>query len=417
MQRLLWIGLIGCARACLGRPLHGQARSFLLASLLLLSAGAPPAQATTPQEAVSALNAQRARNHLPATVALRADWSAACAKHNWYMEMSGDFGHDEDPSSPYYTDEGAWAGKSAVLSRGDDGWPANSPWEHAPIHLHQLLHPALQETGIDVTATRFACAVTWPGYRPANVPVADYSTYSYPGDGAEGVEPAIFAAENPYTPGELIGLLRAAKTGPYLYLFLDGPTSSVVKARVVEASLLSPAGPVDIRVIDSTHPKLSGYIRSGGFIIPLAPLSPHTTYRASATFEIPEGTIRHEFSFTTGEEMLEADRPGKTGKRTRGARRLAARLMLRIHRRGRRVTALVRFRRGHRGRLRVFAKCRAKRTRSRLKLTWRSREAAMLRGRLPACSPVVVVARLSRHSGFRGSSIRRVIGLHRASTR
>ena len=72
------------------------------------------------------------------------------------------------------------------------------------------------------TSTGYTCATTFPGYtRPAPATVTGYS---YPGDGATGeLPPARSAAEEPFTPGEYVGLPAGTETGPYLMAFLNGP--------------------------------------------------------------------------------------------------------------------------------------------------------------------------------------------------
>ena len=121
---------------------------------------APTAGALTSAESIAKLNQQRAANGIPAGIVERPDWSDACRKHDAYTKAHG-LTHDEDSSQPDYTPEGAWAGQNAVLSTSNGWGPTSveSTWEHAPIHLMQILGPALSEMG-----TWGGCATTWPGY-------------------------------------------------------------------------------------------------------------------------------------------------------------------------------------------------------------------------------------------------------------
>jgi hypothetical protein len=64
----------------------------------------------------------------------------------------------------------------------------------------------------------------------------------------------------------------------------------------------SPRGPVAIRIVDPTvHAKIKPYVAIGTFfLIPLSPLSPQTTYTASATVHSKAGTtITKTWSFRT----------------------------------------------------------------------------------------------------------------------
>ena len=150
-----------------------------------------PAGAVTGSEAVQLLSQQRIENGIPAGLAERPDWSKACAAHNLYEAQTGEFGHHEDPSSPYYTEEGDWAAAHSVLALGAPSWSYGNPWENAPIHLIQMLGPELAEMGADESHNH-TCATTWPGYTRPSPPAL--TAYSYPGNGVSGVVPAETAA-------------------------------------------------------------------------------------------------------------------------------------------------------------------------------------------------------------------------------
>lgn len=242
----------------------GWRRLWAVAPCVFTLAGAlaaPPATASSSSaEIVHLLSLQREANGIPGGLIERSDWSAACDKHNYYEEQTGQFGHEEDPSSPYYSAEGDWAGHHSVIAYGRS-WSSGNPWEDAPIHLLQMLAPALYEMG---AAESFGhnCATTWPGYgRPApTTPTA----YSYPGDGVSGVVPTEYAAESPFVPGDFVGLPEGTATGRYLLVYLSGVQDSGEDAERVSATarLASPEGPVDLRVVDSTSPDVGFYMPS-----------------------------------------------------------------------------------------------------------------------------------------------------------
>jgi hypothetical protein len=68
--------------------------------------------------------------------------------------------------------------------------------------------------------------------------------------------------------------------------------------RITGATLTGPRGPVALRTVDRTNPTVGPYLPSGsGFIIPVEPLDPGTTYRASVSFG--DGQAQRTWHFTT----------------------------------------------------------------------------------------------------------------------
>jgi hypothetical protein len=261
----------------------------------------PAAHALTGEQAVAALNAQRAASGIPAGIVHVPEWSGWCALHNAYERANGGaLTHNEDPSAPGYTPEGARAGGASVLAQGDD-WDKGNPWETAPIHLHQLLAPRLDAMGVD-DAGGYVCATTLLS-RNGPAPAVD-TVYVYPGEGVRH-RFAEIASENPYTPGERIGIAAGTKTGPYLYASVDGPGLSLfADARLTAATLTGTEGPVEVRTVDNYTDGLSGYLPTGGEVIPLRPLRGRSTYTAYVRFEVSDGgsgarVVERTWSFAT----------------------------------------------------------------------------------------------------------------------
>jgi len=337
-----------------GRALgRGLAIALAATALLAPTAGADN-DSVTAQRAVQLLNAERARNGLPPDVRERAEWSDACRKHDRYRELGSGDGHDEDPSKPGYTAEGAWAGQNSVLWYLAPSWELGNPWEPGPIHHAQLLAPELQQTGVHAGQT-WQCATTWPGYtRP---PVAP-QLWTYPGPGAE-TGFAFNAFESPFTPGQFVGFPQGTVTGPYLYVF--GPwwaPYADTPSRVVGASLRGPEGAVELRSVDKTHSEVGPYMpASSAFLIPATELRPGSTYAAAVRLRLGGGQeLARSWTFRTSAEGSES------GAGSGASPRRVARLrVLSLHRRGRRVTARVSLRRGARGRLVVRVRKRARR--------------------------------------------------------
>jgi hypothetical protein len=260
---------------------------------------APSATAVTAKEAIASLTAQRAANGIPAGLKEVKSWSHACALHNAYqIRNGGNLTHDEVKGSPGYTKLGAWAGHNSVLSFGLS-WATGNPWEDAPIHLSQTLAPRLTKLGVD-ERDNFICATTLAGRlraKPRSIKV-----YTYPGNGVHGVRTSETAAEAPYTPGQRVGIRARTTTGPYILILVDGPFQPFERADIKSARLASPAGAVRIKTADGYTSGLGGgLIPPGGFIIPVEPLAPNTSYTATVKIKVIRKTVTKRFSFTTAE--------------------------------------------------------------------------------------------------------------------
>lgn len=270
-----------------------------LASLALLAALPAGAMgAATPAQAIGFLNAQRAANGIPAGIAENPAWSEGCRLHNDYLRYNDLFEHDEDPTKPLYSVEGDAAAGGSVLSRASFG-DGRNPWENAPMHLMQLLGPRLSVTGAN-DAGGYACMWTWAGYQRA--PAATDTLYSYPGDGAGSVPPEQIAVEEPFVPGDFVGLAQGTTTGPHLFLLADGPwvaTGGIATVRA--AALAGPEGPVEVRSVTNATPDIGGLLPPGAILVPARPLRPGTLYQAQVTIRSASGVqVSRAWSFRTG---------------------------------------------------------------------------------------------------------------------
>jgi len=285
---------------------------------MLVPAGAG---AISGAEIVQRLSRQRESNGIPGGLVERPDWSAACAKHNYYGAQTGELGHSEDPSSPYYSAEGNWAAENSVLA-SSSSWSQGNPWEEAPIHLIQLLAPQLSEMGA-AENDNHNCATTWPGYnRPEPTGL---TAYSYPGNGVSGVVPTERASESPSVPGDQVGLPQGTATGRYLLAYLAGIDPSNAPDVTATATLSDGSGAVDLRVVDSTNEEIGGYMpQPSAFLIPAQPLQPQTAYQADVKWSMEGAELFDQrFSFTTGYNPGESVAPIKKRSRCRGYSRAA----------------------------------------------------------------------------------------------
>jgi hypothetical protein len=264
------------------------------------------ASAATAQQAIDGLNAQRATNGLPAEITENPTWSQNCALHDHYMAKNNALTHQEIMGNPYYTDGGALAGRSAVLAQGIN-WDSGNPYESAPLHLDQLLAPRLLEVG-SADAEGYSCTTTFPGWTRPNA--TTLTIYTYPGDGAT-IYRSETAAEGPWTPGDLVGIVHGSTTGPYLFVFADAPGQGAVANPVtlsgVTLTRTAVPGLVPVKIVDgntptpagSIYPTLTNYIAPSGLIVPLRPLAAGAIYHVHAVVGFAGAQTIHEWSFTT----------------------------------------------------------------------------------------------------------------------
>jgi hypothetical protein len=271
-------------------------RSTLLCLIISALAAAGAATAgigATSGALLAVLNAQRSANGIPGSVQENPGWSEKCARHIAYMGATGTFGHSEDPASPAYSAAGNWAGENSVLARGSR-WPTRGPFANAPIHLIQLMSPELRQAGVEATSG-YVCVTTWPGYVDSGSKTP--TVYSVPGNGAVRVPYAETANELPLVPGDVVGLPRGTRTGFNIMVYAEG-VRDPWHLHITAATLTGPRGPVALRTVDRTTPTVGPFLPPGsGFLIPVAPLEPGATYRASVSFG--GGQARRTWRFTT----------------------------------------------------------------------------------------------------------------------
>ena len=293
------------ATRAIPHPPHADTRSvgvrmrdlavlLALAAIVLAPVGA---RAGTPAQDLAWLNAKREASGIPGGITENPAWSAACAQHLAYMRRTATITHAEDPASPYFTEQGNWAGTHAVLASTTTWTEDTFIWEYAPLHLAQLLAPQLSEVGI-ADDGQFVCVTTWPGY--LRVPPSGDGIVAYPGPGLS-IYASETAAEEPTTPGAALGL--GTPTGPHIYAFLWGPSAvggmdaSGAALGVRTATVTGPDGPVALRWVDQRTPDVGRYLPTGAAIlIPTQPLDRDTSYIASITYS---NGVARAWSFVT----------------------------------------------------------------------------------------------------------------------
>lgn len=251
----------------------------------------------TPEEIVAQLNIERGANGLPASLVADPELSRGCRMHNDYERRNGTYGHEQDAALPGSTPEGAEAGSSSELARGTS-WSRGNPFALAPFHLMGLLDPRLTRIGAD-DAGGFVCVRDQGG--PLAQGLADV-LHTVPGDQRADVAPSERAREHPFVPGDHLGLPEGTVTGPHLYLLPDGPAfpPGFNRVTVARVSLSGPAGPVEVRHVDGSHPEVARYLAPGAIGVAATPLAPGALYTASAEVVSPYGTrVARTWQFRT----------------------------------------------------------------------------------------------------------------------
>jgi hypothetical protein len=275
-----------------------RARLIAAVATLTLAAAAAPAQGATGAEVAARLSAERQAHGIPGGITEDPVWSARCEKHVRWMALNGRVEHAEDPGTPGYSRDGDLAGQNSVLSSGTIDFNRVNPYLTAPYHLLQLYAPELLTIGAFENG-KYGCHTTFPGYtRPA--PAAD-TFYSYPGDGAR-IPWFEEARENPSVPGDEVGLPQGTITGPDMQVYWRGPDDAVPLSDLVAATLTDDSGTaIDARTVGNQQNGLA--LPGSGFVIPVRPLKPATSYGATATFSSGDPanprTLTHSWSFRT----------------------------------------------------------------------------------------------------------------------
>lgn len=277
------------------------------------------ARAVGPHRAIKMVNKQRTMHGIPGGVRVSKRFSAGCRKHDRYLLLNSSGGitltHEEDPGRPGYSKHGDFAGRHSVLS-GGAGFgiralfrsyfrnPAANAFETAPLHLAQVLDPALAVSGFDVSFRGDAaalCLTTLAGRqrREPKRPVI----HTYPGPGRR-IYRGMMANESPYAPGDLVGLPQSRRTGPTLYVFVDGPERYFLRrdTRVLSARLRTAGGQgVRVKTVDNSKPILNS---PASFVIPVKPLRANTRYVCTVRLRVGGKRLSHRFAFRTTRQTL-----------------------------------------------------------------------------------------------------------------
>ncbi len=244
--------------------------------------------ATSTAQAITDLNAQRAANGIPGDLTDDPQMSQGCEEYaNRYKQKPGQYPHEEIEGQPGYTPAGNTAAASSDLGGGPGHWSQTvNPWDEAPLHLRALFNPAATTTWYgekhDSWGEGSACMGT-----SGESAFATPTFFSLPGNGAADVHPSETASEQPFTPGQAVGIPPGTATGPYIILWPEG-----TDATLQTASLQGPAGesePVKLVTPSTPAPLVpAGWPAwetiGGDYVIPVAVLKFATPYVLTATW-------------------------------------------------------------------------------------------------------------------------------------
>jgi hypothetical protein len=244
--------------------------------------------ATSTNQAITYLNAQRLANGIPGDLTDDAQMSQGCEEYaNLYKQKPGQYPHEEIESQPGYTPAGNTAAANSDLGGSPGHWSQTvNPWDEAPLHLSVLFNPAATTAWYGEKHGSWgegsACMGT-SGEQMFSTP----TFFSLPGNGATDVHPSETASEQPFTPGQAVGIPAGTATGPYIILWPEG-TDATLQA----ASLQGPGRarePVKLVTPNTLAPPVpAGWPAwetiGGDYVIPVTALKFATPYVLTATW-------------------------------------------------------------------------------------------------------------------------------------
>jgi hypothetical protein len=275
---------------------------FAAGIAVLVSVASGPGHAISGSGIVAKYNALRAANGFPTGIVEDSDWSRKCALHNHYAALNGNDSpnpHQETAGKPGYTADGDWAARNGLLAGSSvwyDAWNEELlPFATAPFHMAAIMAPSVARMGAADTEQHICIGASG---EPARARPATDTLYSYPGNGQSAEWAVNTGGEYPYSPNRLAGLPDSIVTGPNIIVFWNGPAASPL-TRLVGATLTGPSGQVPVKTVGRDQG--SFVAPSSGFVIPVKPLAPGTSYQGTATFSNDSATrsFKDSFSFRT----------------------------------------------------------------------------------------------------------------------
>jgi hypothetical protein len=267
----------------IGRALRmsaGVGGLFVVAFLFLGSPRISADDGIQGAEAIAILNQQRQANGIPPVPNVNQNYAASWCPE----EGTGPTGGET------WTD----------VSTGENWGQDETPWTDAPLHQLTMYDPAMDTAG-DVDVDGNACMGLGGD---ANQPTSGVTFYAFIWEGGPRNVPTseTVYSEEPFAPGQVVGIPDGQATGPQPLLYPEGlgETPQAVSWTLTEAN--GTAVP-NVQFVDDAKAVAAGYpswaFSPGGVMIPPV-LEPGTTYDGTVVWRGPgDGTSTQTFSFTT----------------------------------------------------------------------------------------------------------------------
>ena len=279
----------------------------LAVGALFAMGGGPGSAQTSEPEWLRIINSYRTSTGLP-RVSEDQTWMGGVTRHAVYLAMTGSMVHGEDPSSPFYTPDGAAAAEKSVLG----GWRGSirsdrdliDGWMTAPFHAMHFFEPRLQRIAFASNrgtpgASLDSSAVLDVVHGLGSKVIADRPV-TFPAN-ASTTPLTTFVAETPNPLTSCPGYSAPAGL-PLLAMFPSPPGTATAEltldGRAVETCLIDAgyANP-DAGAQKTARTLLTQ--KNAVVIVPRLPLQPGATYTARVA-TAAAGTI--EWSFTVEAE-------------------------------------------------------------------------------------------------------------------
>ncbi|MGH2906318.1 MAG: CAP domain-containing protein [Solirubrobacterales bacterium] len=269
-----------------------RAAACLIACALLLAAPRAGARAT-PSRAFNDLNSMRVLAGVPRVKTFPGRLNRGCRMHNRYMHATGRFGHTERRGSAFYSRSGARAAAASVIAQ-----PSALPsaaWGDTVYHRLAMLQPRLRRSGYS-GSYGYACLQVLSGIGASRA--SRVELYSWPPNGAVGLNPVFDANESPDPLADAPG---ATDLGTPITVNLNGPWKNwrLARSSVTSATLVSDLGaPVPLSIADMSAAN-AAYLQGGFALLPRAALAENTGYTVTAQGYAVYGEQTWPFELTT----------------------------------------------------------------------------------------------------------------------
>lgn len=202
-----------------------------------------------------------------------AELTDGCQKHVNYMEVNNELTHVEDENKSGYTEEGALAGMSSVLSHGRENIAAAiQGWMDTLYHRLPLLNSDFTEVGYyyDANST-FACLQGWEIFsaREYTAPLP------MPTPQMTDVPTSFYGNE---TPDPLLD-----QGGTY-------PSGTVITLSFSDTDTVTD---MQVTLIDQNNQNIAGYLR-----LPNDPADPNQAYQYNTVSFIPKNPLNAQTKYT-----------------------------------------------------------------------------------------------------------------------